>query len=180
MRLTSAFFAASTWFAAALWSPGTMAHGRPTCEPVDAGIVTMFVRCPTHFASPVGVCTEGKVDAGVLKGHTRFRALTIVPGSSPDELLYTGELIITTREGTLTLHDSGVLNTATGQFFEFDVVVGGTGEFKDATGTLTSQGFDIGTGFIGDLNGVIFSHGRARHEHHRGAPQHEEKCDSRR
>ena len=105
--------------------------------------------------SPVGLCTQGTVEAGPLTGSTRFTALTLAPGPTPDELLYTGELVITTRNGTVTIHDFGVFNTATGVFSEVDQIVGGTRRFKHGTGTLGAQGVGTATGFIGTLSGAI-------------------------
>jgi hypothetical protein len=126
-------------------------HG---CKPVDATIVTSFVACPADFQSPVGLCTQGTIDSGPLKGTTLFRAMTLVPGSA-DTMLYTGELRITTKHGTVTLKDAGVLDAASGRYFEAQTVVGGTRQFEHVSGLLTSQGFDVGTGFVGTLTGAI-------------------------
>lgn len=150
MRLT---FAAVPVIAVGLLQGGAARADEHACTEVDASIVTSIVACPADFQSPVGLCTQGSVDSGPLQGTTVFRALTIGPGPTADTLLYTGELIITTSKGTVTLRDSGVLNSATGQFFETQVVTSGTGKYK--SGMLTSQGFDIGTGFVGTLNGLI-------------------------
>src|SRR5438874_2248722 len=81
------------------------------CKPVDAMIVTNFVECPSDFQSPVGLCTAGFIDSGLLKGTTLFRVLTFDQATGE----YTGELVILTKHGTLTLNDTGML-TATGGF----------------------------------------------------------------
>lgn len=135
-------------------------HG---CQPVDASIVTSFVACPADFQSPVGLCTQGTIDSGPLKGTTLFRVMTLVPGSA-DTMLYTGELRVTTKHGTVTLKDAGVLDAATGRYFEVQTVVGGTGQLEHATGLLTSQGFDIGTGFVGSLTGAICHGGKGHRD----------------
>ena len=124
------------------------------CKPVHASIVTTLVACPADFASPVGLCTVGTVDSGVLKGTTRFRALSFDPATG----MYTGELIITTRSGTVTLRDMGAITPA--GFFETEVVTSGTGRLKHATGVLTAQGsltFSglMLVGFSGTLSGEI-------------------------
>jgi hypothetical protein len=162
MRLMST---AVPLLAIGLLLPPTVRADEHACTPVDASIVTTFVACPADFPSPVGLCTRGNVDSGVLKGTTLFRALSLVPGPS-DALLYTGELIITTSKGTVTLRDSGILNAVTGRFFETQVVIAGTRRFKHASGMLTSQGFDIGTGFVGTLTGAICRGGEDEGDRH--------------
>ena len=124
------------------------------CKPVHASIVTTFVACPADFPSPVGLCTVGTVHSGVLKGTTLFRALSFDPATG----MYTGELIITTSFGTVTLQDMGAITPA--GFFETEVVTAGTGRLKHATGVLTAQGsltFSglVLAGFSGTLTGEI-------------------------
>jgi hypothetical protein len=70
-------------------------------------------------------------------------------------LLYTGELVITTRRGTVTVQDSGLFNEVTGQYFELQKVVTGTQKFSHAKGALTSQGTGSATGFSGTLTGSV-------------------------
>ncbi|MGZ6125495.1 MAG: hypothetical protein ACXWLR_11085 [Myxococcales bacterium] len=123
------------------------------CTEIDSPIVTRYF--VDGCTSPLGICTEGTVRIGKQQATTRFRALTVAPGPSPDVLLYTGELVITTREGTLTIRDSGLLQSATGQFFELDEVVSGTNKYKHLRGLLTSQGLATPTGFDGTLTGMI-------------------------
>ena len=123
------------------------------CKQVDAPIITQLytVGC----TSPVGFCTRGTVGAGPLEGTTQFQVVTLGPGPTPETMIYTGILTITTRGGSVTIHDRGILNTATGQFFELDPIVAGTGKFREVTGLLTSQGLFTGTGFIGTLTGAV-------------------------
>ena len=129
------------------------AHAEPPCTPVNTPIVTTYsmVNCQ----SPVGICTTGTVQLRNETATTAFRALTATPGADPEITLYTGELVITTREGTITLRDYGILNGNTGQFFELQQVVGGTKKYKSATGLLTAQGMATGTGFSGTLTGAV-------------------------
>jgi hypothetical protein len=135
-----------------LASPGSQAG---QCTRIDTTVATTFF--VAGCTSPVGICTTGTVPSGLLKGTTRFTALTITPGPSPDLLLYTGELVITTRSGTVTIRNSGMLDGATGSYFEFEQVVGGMRLFRHARGALTSQGIATGTGFFGTLAGVLCS-----------------------
>ena len=56
-------------------------------------------------------------------------------------VLLTGDNAIQTPDGTLFTKDAIVLRTTgAGEFAEVDVVVGGTGEWTGATGTLTATG----------------------------------------
>lgn len=137
--------------AALLASSGARADH--ACKSVDGPIVTTFTT--DQCTSPVGICTVGTVQLDHEVATTRFTALTLSPGPTPDVLLYTGLLTITTRSGTITIQDSGMLDAATGQFLEVDQVVGGTRSYKKASGLLTSQGVATGTGFSGTLTGEI-------------------------
>jgi len=123
------------------------------CSPVSAPIVTAFF--VEGCTSPFGLCTRGEIASGVLAGTTRFAVVALAPGDSPELLLYTGELVITTPSGDLTIHDSGVLNAADGSFFEFDDIVDGTRAFTDVSGLLFSQGTSTPTGFDGTISGQI-------------------------
>jgi hypothetical protein len=130
-------------------------HADP-CKEIDTLIQTHFATCAPN-ESPVDFCTEGSIASGPLAGSTRFAAQTMTV--TDNGILYTGVLTITTRSGTVTIHDSGVLNPTTGEFFEIDQVVGGTGRFKHVTGLLTSQGTETVVNgiptFIGTLTGSI-------------------------
>ena len=123
------------------------------CKQVDAPISTSYFLA--GCTSPVGLCTAGTIGSGLLAGTTRFTVLTLAPGPSPYDLLYTGELVITTRSGSVTVRDYGVFNQSTGQYFELQQIVSGTGRFKTATGWLTSSGLGSTTGFSGTLTGTV-------------------------
>jgi hypothetical protein len=154
MRLLSA---ASALSAALL---GTASAHAQQCKAIDAPIVTTFTMCAPG-ESPLGICTEGTIDSGLLEGTTRFAVQTMT--GAGNNVLYTGVLTITTKSGTVTIDDFGVLNPVTGQFFELEQVVSGTGRFKHITGTLTSQGVETATGFTGTLTGTLchFNEGRS-------------------
>jgi hypothetical protein len=136
-----------------LVSVSARASGLDPCTPVNAPIVTTYF--VEGCTSPFGVCTEGEIPSGVLAGTTRFGVVGIEPGDSPELLLYTGVLVITTSSGDVTIHDRGVLNAIDGSFFEFDDVVDGTRAFTGVTGLLFSQGTSTPTGFEGTISGQI-------------------------
>jgi hypothetical protein len=148
MRLLSKTFAVLSIALLASWSAQA-----DECKEVEAQITTSYFLA--GCTSPVGLCTAGTVGSGLLAGTTRFIVLTLAPGPSAYELLYTGELVITTKSGSVTLRDYGVFNQATGQYFEMQNVVSGTRKFKNATGALTSSGLGSTTGFSGTLTGAI-------------------------
>jgi hypothetical protein len=104
-----------------------------------------------HLTSPTS--TAGVIQSGLLRGTTAFSAtFTDAQGD------YVGTLVITTKHGTLTLHDLGNLNTSTGQFTDHLTVVSGTGRFAGATGELFDQGtLNLQTGSFTDvpLTGLI-------------------------
>ena len=122
------------------------------CKAVDTTIVTMFAPCAPN-ESPLGICTEGTVASGLLAGTTRFAVQTMT--GTDNSVMYTGVLTITTKSGTVVIHDSGILNPMTGEFSEVEQVVSGTGRFKHLTGMLVSQGFETATGFSGTLVGTL-------------------------
>jgi hypothetical protein len=123
------------------------------CTPVNAPIVTAFFL--EGCTSPFGLCTQGEIASGVLAGTTRFAVVALQPGDSPELLLYTGELVITTPSGDLTIQDRGVLNAADGSFFEFDEIFDGTRAFTGVSGLLFSQGTSTPTGFDGTISGQV-------------------------
>ena len=129
------------------------ADSHSQCTLVDAPIVTSFFYAGCD--SPVQICTQGTVRIGREIATTRFRALTITPGNSPDDLLYTGELVLTLRDGTVTLLDYGVLHSTSGAFFELEKTSSGTGKWERPLGLLVSQGTATATGFSGKLAGEL-------------------------
>jgi hypothetical protein len=88
----------------------------------------------------VGICIAGNVTSANLKETTWFTALSSQPSSPPGVASYTGDLVITTTEGSVTLRDSGLLNSGSGHYFELQEVTSGTGAYAGTTGMLVSQG----------------------------------------
>jgi hypothetical protein len=124
------------------------------CWPVRATIATTYSLGPS-CASPVGVCTAGTVLSPSFTGPSYFTAMTISPGPTADVLLYTGELVISTSAGTITIRDHGFLNTVSAQYLELQQIVSGDGAYAGAHGMLTSRGVSTATGYHGTLNGAL-------------------------
>jgi hypothetical protein len=123
------------------------------CTSVRAPIVTTFFvdGCESVF----GLCTEGTISSGPLTGTTRFTVTSLDTETSAEFLGYTGILVITTPQGTLTIEDKGALSLLDGTFFEIDEITGGTDLFADTIGTLFSSGMSTPTGFDGWISGQI-------------------------
>ncbi|GAC1299861.1 MAG: hypothetical protein NVS2B9_18200 [Myxococcales bacterium] len=156
MRLVSKTFAFLSIALAA--SAGARAE---ECQDIDTLITTTYALGP-GCASPVGICTVGTIASGPLAGTTRFTALTVAQGATPYQLVYTGELVIAARGGTVTLRDFGVFDAFINKYFELQQVFSGTRKYALATGALTSSGIGTATGFAGTLTGQICRGGRDR------------------
>ncbi len=138
---------------------------RARCTAIDARIATTLSSCSAQNPSPtVGLCTEGRVFSGPLAGTTSFAAATFTPTQVETVFHYTGNLIIRTPAGTLTIRDRGVLDMGKGAYFEFQNVVAGTGAFTGAKGMLTSQGQFSGASFLGSVTGKV-CRPRGHHDH---------------
>jgi hypothetical protein len=139
----------------------TTAEAAPRCYPVAARIVTQITT--ENCASPVMLCTKGKVIGGPLSGASAFTTLGVSPGAGllplvpATTLSYAGDLTITNGLGTIQLRDVGLLEQGTSRFTELDVIVGGTGSFTGATGRWFISGAVTGggTGFDGLIVGDL-------------------------
>lgn len=110
----------------------------------------------TVSMSSTGVITEADIiGGGLLNGSTR--ANLSFTGGSGDELFFDGEIVLTTKHGTVTYDVvSGTFNTTTLAFSADLTATGGDGRFEGATGTLRLQGVNYPDGtFTEDISGVI-------------------------
>ena len=142
MRLLSP--AVSALAISVLVPSGARAGGE--CTRIHERIVTTFTSCD-------GICTTVTVGPPDLHWTTSFMVVSMQMGAH-NSTLYTGQFILKTPSGTVTLSDSGIL-TSNGKFFEIQHVVGGTLAFAGARGMLTSQGRATDSGFAGWLTGRI-------------------------
>lgn len=123
------------------------------------GQVTLTPTDPSTCNSPIGTCAVGEL-RGTLRGNSEFTGTSFVPTvdiASSGSALLTGDNAIHTRRGTLYTEDAVVLRTVgEGEFAEVDTVVGGTGDFANATGVITAYGtYDAVTGGEGTYFGTI-------------------------
>jgi hypothetical protein len=110
--------------------------------------------------SPAGATTEADIiGGGILNGTTRAEfVFTGPPDPQTGEIPFDGELVLTTKHGVLTFNAvNGALNGGTGKFSTELYVIGGTGRFSNATGSLFISGItNLDTGdFTEDISGEI-------------------------
>ena len=130
------------------------------CFRVRANIKTTVVPKGEGCDTEIGLCTAGKIfRGGILNGKTFYVVDSIGSGAGVTDseaiLSYAGKLTITTRRGTLTTEDLGVVDYAEGVFSEYDIVTEGTGIFDGATGTLFIFGSATPESFKGKIEGEI-------------------------
>ena len=142
-----------------LASPLAQAHEHEHCLPVHSALTAEL--STQSCASPFGLCTTGHL-RGDLHGATSFTVLSLAPSAGlgaaepASTLSYLGQFVLTTREGTLTVSDVGLLDGANGAFTEIWRVTGGTGDLAGATGTMWLSGTTTATGgFDGTVTGQL-------------------------
>jgi hypothetical protein len=147
---------------ATVGATASRAEAHQPCRKVHGHITTQITA--ENCTSPVLLCTVGTITGGgMLNGASAFTTMGLAPGAGLSPLVpgttlsYTGNLTLTTRRGTLSLTDIGILEQTTLRFTELDQVVGGTGEFEGKNGRWFISGFVTGggTGFDGDIEGDI-------------------------
>lgn len=141
----------------AIAAPAALAHEH--CRPIRAALNAQL--STASCASPFGLCTTGEL-RGDLHGSTSFTVLMMAQSAGlgaaepASTLSYLGQFVLTTRRGTLTVSDVGLLDGATGAFTEIWRISGGTGHFDGATGALWLTGTTSATGaFDGTVTGEL-------------------------
>ncbi len=109
--------------------------------------------------SPIALCTRGTL-SGVLKGEFFFTATSLVPTADTPTtgvVLYTGDIVLTTKDGTLTCKDAGGFQTvAAGAVSSVCAIVGGTAGLAGASGTIQFVGtFTFADGGDGDYRASV-------------------------
>ena len=109
--------------------------------------------------SPIGLCTRGTLSGG-LKGEFFFTATSLVPTadtSTTGVVLYTGDIVLTTKDGTLTCKDAGGFQTVgAGAVASVCGIVAGTGRLAGASGTIQFVGtFTVADGGDGDYRASV-------------------------
>jgi hypothetical protein len=136
----------------------------PAAVPPLTGAHAFNAALTAQFTQPANV--NGNLAGSLLQGTLALAgSRTTLPGINPID--FNGPLTITTRHGTVTLQGSGNVDVKAGTFTDIGTITGGTGRFRGASGTFTSQGsFNVAAGSLsGSFTGTIFGRG-AHHPHH--------------
>ena len=114
---------------------------------------------PASCASPVHICTHGQLTGGLTATYDFVADTQTVVG--PTATL-TGQSTITADKGGAVLlgQDTSTLSLETGAFATTVHIVGGTHQYKNASGTIVAVGvFDFATGgTAGTYTGTICKH----------------------
>lgn len=120
-----------------------------TCKTTE-GTFTSTLVPPPACPSPIGLCTIGALDGKWPETYS-FVFDTLVPVDA-SQSVYTGHSVVTRTHGGATLvgQDTGVMNftgPTTATFVTTVNIVGGTKQFKNATGQYVATGqLDFVTG----------------------------------
>lgn len=131
------------------------------CENIKARLSGSSFLCGD---SPVGLCSDGIINSGILKGTKEAVYTAAAPSAGlwtegPWVLSYSADAVFTTMDGELYLRQLGVADTLRKVFTEINRVVGGTGRFHEASGDLFISGTqitsDLATDFDSNITGTL-------------------------
>jgi hypothetical protein len=77
-------------------------------KPVSGHLASQQVTCPPGTPG-IGLCTAGRLTGGV-QGAFEFALIELKPSLLPDVQLYTGRLVVHTRDGDLFCASAGAFN----------------------------------------------------------------------
>jgi hypothetical protein len=133
-------------------------------ESSRSGCISLFIREQSRLItegcnSPVGFCAGGafKGNHG-FKGTSFFSAISFDPIQNDPQgrQVVPGVSTYTSDDGSITISDVSVFDTARGTFSGIGRIVQGTGRFAGATGDVFTAGRALPDGsFTNELNGEI-------------------------
>jgi hypothetical protein len=118
---------------------------------------------PSECASPVGLCTVAQM-FGSLRGEARFTASAIIQSADTPVtgvVFVTGDSIVAeaklaAKRGTLSIKNAAAFRTVgAGDLSDTQVIVGGTGDFVGATGSLRISGNLVGGSGTSRFKGAV-------------------------
>jgi hypothetical protein len=123
--------------------------------------VTLAASADPGCTSPIGLCATGEL-RGSVSGNSDFLGMSFAPIVDPVDpdsthvALLTGDNTIHLHGGDLLTKDAIVLElVGDGNFGEVDTVVGGTGIYAGATGTITATGVFANGAGEGTAEGIV-------------------------
>jgi hypothetical protein len=151
-----------TKFRAALAASAVLALASGSAEAAECqtanGKVELTAVTGPECTSPAGLCVKGDLN-GLLTGTGFTTVTSITPTAdtpTTSVVLLTADSLVTTKNGTLTLKEAIVFQTAgAGEFSELDDIVAGTGSWEGATGVLKVEGTFNGTTGAADYEAKV-------------------------
>src|SRR5262249_9004516 len=90
-----------------------------------------------QFTPPLTV--TGNLAGSLLHGSFSLAGVrSTPPGVNPID--FSGTLTVVTRQGTVTMQGTGIVDVKAGTFTDTGTIIGGTRKFKGVSGIFTSQG----------------------------------------
>lgn len=130
------------------------------CKNIQALIVDSSA--PQGCTSPFGFCAAGTVQGNHQMNGTTYFVLDGVsspPATAPGWGVTSGLLIYTTKDGTLTVRETGVGkltgHPSNGYLTSIEEVISGTGRFAGATGFLYNNATDMNSVFYSNISGQL-------------------------
>ena len=120
-------------------------EGQVTVEPVSG-------ECSSPYGCGAGTI-KGDIKGTISVVTTSF--LTSADTPTTGVVFMTADAVFTTSSGTLLTKDAITLSSTGGEYAEVDIIVGGTGSYAGATGTLTATGGSTAQGASGTYSGQI-------------------------
>jgi hypothetical protein len=130
------------------------------CKNIQALIVDSSA--PQGCTSPFGFCAAGTVQGNHQMNGTTYFVLDGVsspPATAPGWGVTSGLLVYTTKDGTLTVRETGVGkltgHPSNGYLTSIEEVISGTGRFAGATGFLYNNATDVNSVFYSNISGQL-------------------------
>jgi hypothetical protein len=140
-------------FGTVLAAAAPVAFAAGPCKSLNTAIRSGFDQtdCPS-------LCTAGVLEGapGPLRhGTSHFVVYSL--DSSGIIWTYTGQFVLSTEEGSLTISSVGTIDFSSEPaiYHETETIIGASGEFTGATGSFESSGTFDGAEFVGTIYGQI-------------------------